>query len=545
MRYFSVAQIQQSIRHLRPFNAILGTTFFVMKKEKIPIGRKVRFGLDAANRDFLEKHYRIHPKSAYFFRVLRQGNPKKDWNKPDYAGKGLQSVNTRGFPDAFLHDRNDNTWGWSRDYLRALAEKLPRGIRLPLFDMAVWLYKMNQWPDDITREKAVKQIINDYQITSKELEVLFQTEILSSLSEDDSFAQLPAKWHQILAGYSTPKDVPPEGSGILTYLETSWIGAVDQLRVEPARRLNLFTGDNGLGKTFLLDLAWWALTQDWADRPAWPKHPKHLTKAAIKFVVSGTGEARPVRAKLAADSWQWVLLDKRPAISGLVIYARVDGSFAIWDPANRNLSAAEGNWPGVKLSREEIWNGKQGQIEGLIRDVVRWQQRPDRHSAFETFKAVLAKVSPPDLGVLELGEPQRVPRDVREIPTLKHRYGTVPILNASAGVKRIVILAYLIVWAWEEHKTQAKQAGKREERQMVIILDEAEAHLHPKWQRMILPALLEIGSDLHAEMAMQLLVATHSPLVLASSEPVFDPAQDRLFHLDISTSGRVSFKELD
>src|SRR4051794_37825777 len=83
------------------------------------------------------------------FRVLRQGNPKKDWNKPDYAGKGLQSVNTRGFPDAFLHDRNDNTWGWSRDYLRALAEKLPRGIRLPLFDMAVWLYKMNQWPDDI------------------------------------------------------------------------------------------------------------------------------------------------------------------------------------------------------------------------------------------------------------------------------------------------------------------------------------------------------------------------------------------------------------
>ena len=35
---------------------------------------------------------------------------------------------------------------------------------------------------------------------------------------------------------------------------------------EPVRfapRLNLITGDNGLGKSFLLDIAWWALTRKW------------------------------------------------------------------------------------------------------------------------------------------------------------------------------------------------------------------------------------------------------------------------------------------
>ncbi len=33
------------------------------------------------------------------------------------------------------------------------------------------------------------------------------------------------------------------------------------------------TGDNGLGKTFLLDIAWWVLTRTWARMPAMPPTP--------------------------------------------------------------------------------------------------------------------------------------------------------------------------------------------------------------------------------------------------------------------------------
>jgi len=105
-------------------------------------------------------------------------------------------------------------------------------------------------------------------------------------------------------------------------------------------------------------------------------------------------------------------------------------------------------------------------------------------------------------------------------------------------------LAYLIAWAWEEHKIQAKHAGRKEERQMVVLVDEAEAHLHPKWQRVLLPALLGIASDLSPELSLQLFVATHSPLVLASSEPIFDNDQDKLFHLHMSVSGKVTFREV-
>jgi len=43
---------------------------------------------------------------------------------------------------------------------------------------------------------------------------------------------------------------------------------------------------------------------------------------------------------------------------------------------------------------------------------------------------------------------------------------------------------------------------------------------------------------------MQLIIASHSPLVLASAEPIFDKSVDKLFHLEQTTSGRVDFNEI-
>jgi DNA repair exonuclease SbcCD ATPase subunit len=37
----------------------------------------------------------------------------------------------------------------------------------------------------------------------------------------------------------------------------------DMPPVEFGGRMNIITGDNGLGKSFLLDTVWWALTRRW------------------------------------------------------------------------------------------------------------------------------------------------------------------------------------------------------------------------------------------------------------------------------------------
>jgi hypothetical protein len=145
---------------------------------------------------------------------------------------------------------------------------------------------------------------------------------------------------------------------------------------------------------------------------------------------------------------------------------------------------------------------------------------------------------------LEPGEPVRLPLDPREIPTIKHDYGEVPILFESAGIRRIVTLAYLIVWTWNEHKIISEQTGIPLENRMVVLVDEVEAHLHPRWQRVILPALLDIAKDLSGELSVQLLVASHSPLVLASAETIFDESIDKLFHLETSRGGKVHFSQV-
>ncbi len=549
MRYFSVTQIHESLRTLKPYNAFFSITFLVLKKAKVPVGSKKRLSLDAENRRFLQEHFQVHPKSKYFFRVMRQNASAKDWVEPNYASTGLQAVNTQTFRDALLHERNANAWGWREDYIQQLAAKLPRrGLRIPLFDLAVWLYKYRKWEDGIRRADVVTRIITEYGLTVEEIGHLFQTDIISELSEEQAFQELPVRWHEILAPFSQPKDVPAEASGILTYLETESIGPVSRLIFQPAKRLNLITGDNGLGKTFLLDISWWALTQDWAERPATPFDVSPSKPALIKFAVGSAGVSRPVRATYSYRTGDWEVRQPPPALSGLVVYARLDGSFAVWDPANRILAGpigGPGRWPGLKFTRDEVWNGKLDHIEGLIRDWVRWQQRPDRYPAFTTFQAVLKRLSPPDLGPLVAGEPVRIPNDPREIPTLVHPYGSVPIVFESAGIRRVLTLAYLLVWTWEEHKVQAKQQGRPEERQMVVLIDEAEAHLHPKWQRVILPALLQVAHELHAEMAIQWIIASHSPLVLASGETVWDTESDRLFHIDMSVAGKVTFETLE
>jgi len=537
MKYFTLTQIQESLERLKRHHPIFASTFFVLKKAKVPIGRKVSFSLNSENHEFFREHYRVHPKSDMFLHVFRNRSPEKDWLVSDYPSKALQQLNRNA---AFLHDRNSNYWGFSDNYILELEKLLPKNQRIPLFHVAVWFYKYNQWEDNISREDIIKYFISDFNITDAEIDSLFDIRLIPEIEEKDTFQSVKAKWQQIVEPYSTPDDVPPEQSGILHYLEVEGVGPVTSLIFEPAQRLNIIMGDNGLGKTFLLDLSWSALTQNLAELAAKPFKIGQKKTPFIRFVVSGSSESKPTTVKFSNKSLSWEKHDKISSVSGLGIYARVDGSFAIWDPVNRILSGKSTSdlRPSVVFSSEQVWNGIGGQIEGLLRDWIRWQERRDKYPVFDTFSKVLQKLSPPDLPLV-IGEPTRILGDARDIPTFIHPYGNVPVVFESAGIKRILTIAYLIVWAWEEHKIQAKQMDIKEERQMVILLDEAEAHLHPKWQRKIIPALLDIAKDIHSELSLQIIAATHSPLVMASCEPIFDPETDTVFHLDLTESGKV------
>ena len=52
--------------------------------------------------------------------------------------------------------------------------------------------------------------------------------------------------------------------GLLKSLKMNGVGPAPEMSIEFAPRVNALTGDNGLGKSFLLDMAWLALTYTWA-----------------------------------------------------------------------------------------------------------------------------------------------------------------------------------------------------------------------------------------------------------------------------------------
>jgi AAA domain, putative AbiEii toxin, Type IV TA system len=310
--------------------------------------------------------------------------------------------------------------------------------------------------------------------------------------------------------------------------------------VDFAPRLNFITGDNGLGKSFLLDIAWWSLTRTWARGvPAVP--PTSSKKSSITYAFSKSTSGDFVETSVFKRSDQlWPTKQGRPAIPGVVIYAGVDGSFSAWDPARnywQSNDAAE-RPRAFNFTPEQVWNGLEGPngiryCNGLIHDWVLWQK--GRDEAFSDLIKVLAALSPSGVEHLEPGQPVRLGLDVKDYPSLRMSYGQdVALVHASAGMRRIAALAYLLVWTWREHRLACEQTGRKQAKEIVFLIDEIECHLHPQWQRRVVPALLRVMQALTGKkVPVQLIVATHSPLVLASVEPAFDEATDVVFNIGL------------
>lgn len=491
----------------------------------------------------MESVHKLSPTSHYYYQPYNSNSKSKFWITNKYPSAGLQAINTQTFRDAFLHN-SEKTWAWSKDYICELKRHLKGGKLLSVIDLAIWVYKSKKWPDNITLQGIIEAFFTEFHINNEEKSELFTTEI-SGYPVAPPFQKNSVTWQDLRFLLPSPPDATPSRGATLSFLKLDNIGPTTSMTLEPKQRLNIITGDNGLGKSFLLECAWWALTGTWPDIAAQPKAIiNNNGKSAITYVLaSDKGAALKATTHFDAKAGFWPRNTKAPTIPGLIVYARVDGSYAVWDPIKQYSQAR--NTQHYVFSNSEIWDGIPGSIEGLMRDWVKWQSTPDKYP-FDTLCGVLKRMSPPDMGDLQPGQPIRMLNDIRDIPTIIHSYGEIPIVNASAGVRRIITLAYLIVWAWYEHKVGAELTKTKPERRMVIIVDEIEAHLHPKWQRAILPALLDIQSLLSSELEIQFIISTHSPLVLASVESFFNVTTDGLFHLTANTkTGEAELSNID
>lgn len=115
-------------------------------------------------------------------------------------------------------------------------------------------------------------------------------------------------------------------------------------------------------------------------------------------------------------------------------------------------------------------------------------------------------------------------------PTLEVGWGTgkFPFNLLPDGLRSIIgwlVHAVVMLDSWLQGK------GDPRETEVVFLLDEIESHLHPAWQRRILPAFQRLFPK------AQIFIATHSPFVIASLNHGW------IHQLSIDGDGKVTNKE--
>lgn len=514
-------------REVHPF---VGITFVACKRYNLSIGTMADVSIDMLTRAHMEAHHRIDRRSSYYFQPFRSPT---SWVTERYPSSGLQTINTQTFSDVFMHTRAKRKWGFQSNYLDQMEsilrqQNVPTSI--PADALAVWLFKDTDIGNIEDYDALTLNFFDKFNISNAERDRIFCARVMEQcLPSIRAFVPDPLEMTAVTHSLPDAPDSEAEGGRTIASLRLTNAGPAQEMSVDFGQRLTIVTGDNGLGKSFLLDFAWWVATGIWADREALPQQTSAKQISQVEYTLSGkSGRLSTFTARFDQRNYAWSRSKGAMTVEALAVFSRADGSFAIADPLRAKLN--HGTQTGGCLTAKEVWDGRSGLIEGLIRDWVRWESSPDK-STFAKFAAVLKRLSPEDLGTLTPGPALRLPPDPRGIPTIQHRYGTVPVTHASSGVKRVLLLAYLIIWSWQEHELAAQRLGRQPLHRMMVIVDELEAHLHPKWQRIVLPALMSVGDLLSGDLALQMIAATHSPMILASMEATYNPSTDALYHL--------------
>ena len=543
-RWIVDSQLKQALDALTRVHPYFGMTFLAFKALPLPVGCSQRLNFSAVMRQFLHKYYKPSERYSGYYNPFLTSNPSNRWVTEKYPSGALQRITVDTFGAAIIHAKGKSEWGWRHDYIDVLAQLQARTTtaRIPAFHLAVWLYR-NQ--PALSPQDLLRTFVADFNIDHREHALFDLEEAAGSLSTSEK----KMSERSLLRLIGWPPGETPSHTISVSSMAMKGVGPAPALHYQPTERLNLITGDNSLGKTFLLECLWWAITGHWNEYMAEPQRDLESSSARLEYTLNVSGRHRQFTFSYhpAVRSW---LPNKSslPPYSGLAIYCRYDGSHVIWDPVSSSRRSASDDGR-VMLSREELLWGKRGRDErgqrvsicnGLVTDWIDWQTRGSRFdNIFDVFVQCLQILSPVDGEPLRVGDPTPMRGDEREMPTLRAAYGIVPFVHASAGVQRIVGLLYIMIWAWFRHQRNAKLVEQVPQDCLILMVDELEAHLHPRWQRSVVPSLISAVESLSGELTMQLHFATHSPLVLASTEPLLSHDRDCLHHLDIRGAGVV------
>jgi hypothetical protein len=175
MPYISVSQLTKALESLQRFHAFFGVTLLSMKQTGVSVGSATIWG-SQQEEALLGKYFSppgAPPGKPYCVPFGRKDPVNWFWKNAKYSGGTLQSARSRdAYSEALVHP-TDKEWAFDPDYIEKLAKLLPAGVRLPVFDLAAWLYRSIELPASL--DEVEERFREEFRIDNTEYQRLFDS----------------------------------------------------------------------------------------------------------------------------------------------------------------------------------------------------------------------------------------------------------------------------------------------------------------------------------------------------------------------------------
>lgn len=142
-------------------------------------------------------------------------------------------------------------------------------------------------------------------------------------------------------------------------------------------------------------------------------------------------------------------------------------------------------------------------------EMVAWQKEK-KIAEYEAVKQAVAKF----MDIMEESEGHEVFYDKQEEQLMyKVDHTILPIMQLSAGYQSLIWMAFDIAYRMAVLNPDKKEHVA--ETKGVVLIDEIDMHLHPRWQWNIVNALKTVFHN------VQFIAATHSPILFAASNDLW------------------------